>query len=592
MQLSKQILMPVTLIGLLFPSGSFSKEVTQTHAASRLVDTSFVYEDPHVSQPDFANYLVGVVATGLRDNNVAAKSFDLALQKDPLDKALQQKTFFYSVLASKPRAIALAKNQPDEMLTNLVLGNDAVRQKDWDKANYFFKKLAGNPLSKVISPLLHAWVLQGKGQTKEALSFLDPYTDSNVFAAIYAMHAGFIAEANNKKQAGQYYYRAQSAFTSPVLLLTEAYSQWLYQNNRIAEANQLITDLVTAIPALSLATLALKAAMKQHVIITPQQGIARAYLMVASLVEEQMALEKSTQKANERGLSTKEIDAEQTEEFMLRFALDMDPNLEPARLMMSGLYYGREQPQQALDVLSKSNIHGVLDSVIKLRQARLYAILGDKKKAQIILETLLHSFPNDAEIWRLLGDIYLDEKNYGQAIKAYDTSFENTNKMRKDNWSLLMARAVAYDRAGKWSHAERDLKLALQMAPDEPALLNYLGYSWVERDKNLVQAESMLLRAAENSPDDGAILDSLGWAMLKRNKVLQAVQELEKAVEKIPQDPAVNYHLGVAYWRLGRKIEAINQWNVALLFHPDESDRKKIIKALKEAHAPIPSNIH
>ncbi|QNT77860.1 tetratricopeptide repeat protein [Entomobacter blattae] len=543
---------------------------------------------------NYTEFLVGIVAAGLKDSQVAGDAFRAALKADPTNKNILQQAFFYSVVTGNPMAVDLAKLLPSGMLPNMVLGNDAARKKNWGKARDYYNAIPTNALTRLLKPLLVGWTYQGQGNYKTALATLMPAIESNMLPVVYTLHAALIADtAGYDEQAARYYYHAIGESTQPTLQLVVFYGNWLVRNKRKAEAQRLVEDLMVAMPGLAVSREALEESINRKMEFTATDGIAQSYLVLASLVQEQITLEKMKSKDKQkRDRSSLEVDAEQTEEFMLRFALDMDPTLGSARLMMSSLFYDRDLPASALGILEKTSKKDVLDPVIELRRGRLYMVLGEFGKAQALLEGLHKAHPFYPEIWRSLGDIYLEEKKYPLALHAYDRALEYSPKMQKNNWSLLLARAVAYDRSGNWPKAEQDLKQALLLMPDEPILLNYLGYSWVEKDKNLEQAESMLLRAVENDPDNGAILDSLGWAMLKRNKLYQAVQQLEKAAEKTPQDPAINYHLGVAYWLLGRKQEAINQWNVALVFHPDPSDEKKIRKALKDGYvqSPIPAH--
>ena len=147
----------------------------------------------------------------------------------------------------------------------------------------------------------------------------------------------------------------------------------------------------------------------------------------------------------------------------------------------------------------------------------------------------------------------------------------------------LFSRAVAFDRQDRWPQAKADLEQALALSPEEPFVLNYLGYSLVERHQDLRQARSLIQRALDGRPDDGSIRDSLGWVMLRENDVLGAIRTLEQAAEQIPEDPTVNYHLGSAYWAAGRKIEAEDQWRWALVLHPEPDDAARIRDALRRA---------
>ncbi len=149
-------------------------------------------------------------------------------------------------------------------------------------------------------------------------------------------------------------------------------------------------------------------------------------------------------------------------------------------------------------------------------------------------------------------------------------------------WSLYYVRGIAYERSKQWDKAEADLKKALELSPEQPLVMNYLGYSWIDQGINLEEGMKLIRRAVELRPDDGYIVDSLGWAHYRLGKFEDAVRELERAVELRPQDPVMNDHLGDAYWRVGRKIEAGFQWSHARDLKPEPEDLKKIEAKLKD----------
>jgi Flp pilus assembly protein TadD len=151
-------------------------------------------------------------------------------------------------------------------------------------------------------------------------------------------------------------------------------------------------------------------------------------------------------------------------------------------------------------------------------------------------------------------------------------------EQKSPDWRLLYARGVAYERLNKWTEAQADLQAALKQRPDEPELLNYLGYSWIDRGEHLAEARSMIEKAVAADPRSGAMVDSLGWAFYRMGDYKKAVEKLEEAVELEAGDPEINNHLGDAYWKVGRKEEAEFQWRRVLTLKPDDK-----IKASAEA---------
>ena len=176
-----------------------------------------------------------------------------------------------------------------------------------------------------------------------------------------------------------------------------------------------------------------------------------------------------------------------------------------------------------------------------------------------------------------------DEHRYIEAGASFSRAIADIPSPSGDDWQLFFDRAVALDRSHQWNLAEADLKHALALSPEQPFVLNYLGYSYAEQGRSLDGARHMLERALDQKPHDGAFLDSLGWIILKQGDVANAIDTLQQAAELTPEDPTVNYHLGVAYWNAGRRSEALDQWQRALILNPDADDLPKIEARLKEA---------
>jgi Flp pilus assembly protein TadD len=159
----------------------------------------------------------------------------------------------------------------------------------------------------------------------------------------------------------------------------------------------------------------------------------------------------------------------------------------------------------------------------------------------------------------------------------------------KNQWLLYYYRGIANERGKNWPGAEHDLKKALELNPDQPLVLNYLGYSWVDQGVNLDEAFRMLRRAVDLKGRDGYIVDSLGWAYYRLGRYDEAVNELEKAIDLKPSDPVINDHLGDAYWRVGRRLEAQFQWNHARDLGADPEDMPRILDKIKNGLSDKPA---
>jgi tetratricopeptide (TPR) repeat protein len=185
------------------------------------------------------------------------------------------------------------------------------------------------------------------------------------------------------------------------------------------------------------------------------------------------------------------------------------------------------------------------------------------------------------EILDALGNILRARKLYAEAIPYYDQALALVPKPERRHWVYYYARGTSYERLKNWSAAEADLEKALALYPDQPLILNYLGYSWIDQGRNLKQGMAHIEKAVTLKPDDGYIVDSLGWAHYMQGNFADAVRYLERAVELKPDDPVLNDHLGDALWRVGREREARYQWDQALSLKPEPDDEAKIKKKLE-----------
>ena len=204
--------------------------------------------------------------------------------------------------------------------------------------------------------------------------------------------------------------------------------------------------------------------------------------------------------------------------------------------------------------------------------------LGRDDEAVAYLKKLVESRPDRSEAAIELGDTLRATKQFADAVKAYDTAIARMGPTRPEDWAVYYFRGIALERSGQWTLAEKDFKKALQLQPDHPYVLNYLGYTWVDRGEHLKEAIKMLQKAVEQKPDDGFIVDSLAWAYYRLGQYDKAVVYQEKAVSLEPGDSVLNDHLGDIYWKLGRHNEARFQWQRALAFKPD-ADRVAPIEA-------------
>ena len=268
-------------------------------------------------------------------------------------------------------------------------------------------------------------------------------------------------------------------------------------------------------------------------------------------------------------------------------ALALDPELHAARVLIGELLQSQERHADAIAVYREVPEDSAYGWVVALRIAEELHELEQTDAAISGLEALAEAKPERFEPWYRIGNFERSRENWEVAAEAYEEAVARVGEIEERHWALLYFRGIAYERSKQWPEAEADFLKALELNPEQPYVLNYLAYSWVEHKTNLDQAEEMLLKAVELRPDDGYIVDSLGWVYYRLGRFEEAVQQLERAVELRPMDPTINDHLGDAYWRTGRLREAEVQWQRALSLNPtEEGQADKIRRKLEEGMLP------
>lgn len=201
---------------------------------------------------------------------------------------------------------------------------------------------------------------------------------------------------------------------------------------------------------------------------------------------------------------------------------------------------------------------------------------GKVEAAIEVMEQLTRTHGDLPVVYVTLGDTLRQQERYEEAAAAYDKALSLYDEPEPAHWFLHYARAISNERTGDWTEAEDGFRQALELNPDQPQVLNYLGYSLVERQEQLDEALNMIERAVAERPESGYIVDSLGWVLYRLGRYEESVEHMERAVELMPVDPVVNDHLGDVLWAVGREMEARFQWRRALSFITEDSDLEEI----------------
>jgi tetratricopeptide (TPR) repeat protein len=263
-----------------------------------------------------------------------------------------------------------------------------------------------------------------------------------------------------------------------------------------------------------------------------------------------------------------------------RIATYLRPDHVDSLLLSAELLEELNQYDLAIETYKKVPESSQARHAAELGRAEALRRSGKPDAAIEVLEQLARTYPSIMIVHSTLADMFRQQEKYKDAVITYNKALALTKQGDRAQWFLHYARGIAHERLDEWDMAEADFRTALDLNPNQPQVLNYLGYSMVEKQLNLDEALAMIERAVATRPDSGFIVDSLGWVLYRLGRYEEAVGHMEKAVELEAVDPIVNDHLGDVYWAVGRYREAEFQWHRALSFEPEDKEAERIRRKL------------
>jgi len=524
-------------------------------------------------------YLAGRFAQSHGDTSAAADFFVTAARRDPDNIDLQQRAFTLLLAEGRldeaaPLAERLLTIDDDAPLPSVLLGLIDARDGQFNAAEKRFGALPHKGINAFLGPLLTAWARVGQRDFDGALKMLAPKADTKGFAPIYEYHAGMIADLAGKAAEAEGHFKAAlSAQTS--VRTVEAVGAFYQRAGRPEAAQALYDRYQTEHADRALLDgrrqLAMGAAIPRPVE-TAADGLAETMFDTASLLRQGSA--------NDLVL------------VFTRLALTVRPDFPLAQLLLADTL-----TQQAR--LSEANaIYGAIDrgrqesGFARLRRAINLDEAGDTDAAISELQSLTAERGDAYDAPMALGDVLRRHKRFVEAASAYDQALERAGGSAEPrNWALYYARGITLERSHQWPKAEKDFLEALRLKPDQPDVLNYLGYTWVDQGHNVEKGRKLIERAVELRPNDGAIVDSLGWALYRMGEYQQAVKLLERAAELKAEDPTINEHLGDAMYQVGRTAEARYQWQRAMTLDPEPEQIEALRAKISSGQLPPPAKI-
>ncbi|MCP1170362.1 tetratricopeptide repeat protein [Limimaricola litoreus] len=515
---------------------------------------------------DAGPYLAARVAAAAQDYEAAADWFQTALGADPRNPALLEGAIG-GLLASGeaeaavPLAERLRETGAPSPVANMVLQIDAAKRGDW---NAIFDLMeADRGIGPLADGLTRAWARLGQGRMDQALSAFDEVIETRGLRGFGLYHKAMALSVAGDLSAAEAILASAPGNGLPLSRqVVTAHARILGRLDRHEEALALLDRVGRGDAVLE--------ALRQRIAQEPDA----AYDEVTSAVEGLSDLYVSVAGA---------LGSEAPGAFALlysRAALALDPDRVEALLVTATLLERAGRLDLAQEAYAEVPEDHPAHVTAELGRAAVLRRAGETARALEVLEQLSRTAPDLAEVHVAIGDLQRAREDAAAAEAAYSAALELAGE--EAAWWLYYMRGIARHERNDWPGAEADFRAALEIDPDRAEVLNFLGYSLVERGEALDEALDMIERAVRSQPDNGAIVDSLGWAQFKLGRYEEAVGHLERAAELEPVDPIVNDHLGDGYWAVGRQTEARFQWQRALSFDPTPEEALRIRKKLEQ----------
>lgn len=514
-------------------------------------------------------YLAARQASGSADYTNAATYYTEALVRDPgnpvlLENALLAQIGLGSIDRALPIARILKQSGSSSQIADLVLLADQLKREAYDEVEADFA--AGRDLGPLLTGLVKSWADLGQGRANDALAGFDTLSKGAGLTSFAMYHKALaLASAGDFEGADQIF---SGTAVGPITLDRRGIVAQVEVLSQL-ERNQDAIDLIDSAYVVELdpgmknlrGRLVAGEVLPFDIARTAQEGEAEAFLSLAAALS---------------GDAEDEITL-----IYARIADHLRPDNADAILLTGDIL--THQMQYDLATQAFNRIASDSPAFVQAEMGRADALsrAGKKDAALEVMQQLAKGHPEAPLVLVTLGDMLRSQERYTDAITAYDQAIAGLGEPSARHWVVYYTRGIAHERTGNMQQAESDMRLALKLNPDQPQVLNYLGYSFVDSNRNLDEALAMIEKAVAALPDDGYIVDSLGWALYRLGRTAEALAPMEHAVELEAVDPILNDHLGDVYWAVGRKLEAEFQWHRALSFKPTAKDEARIRRKLE-----------
>ncbi len=522
------------------------------------------------------SFLASRVAIDDNDDEAAVKFLEKATTLDREDIKIRQD--YFAALVANGRigeAAKIAKNAENlgtrRNLSGYVIAAEEMRKRSWKKAATALKDVAGIDLDKTLREIMLAWINVGERNFEEAQVRVDDLNGPEWIAVMKNYHSGLIAAMAGDTKVAQDKFQAVIDNRAVISVLTETYVRSIEAMTRTqskaGEADKAKATIEAGLaifpshpPFVELKQKLDSGEAVGDLITTPQQGAAEIFYNLASAIERDGV-----------GAITKGY---------LQISNHLAPESDVIMLSLAELYLRQGYYERSNTFYDQITESSSFNRIARLEKATNLSRLEKKSDAIDELRKLIAEDPKDLAGYMTLGSLFNREKRYREGAEVFDAAVDNIGPAQRFHWNLFFRRGISYERLKEWEKAEPNFVKSLELAPNQPEVLNYLGYSWIDQGINLDEGMEMIRKAVELRPRSGFIVDSLGWAHYRLGNYEEAVVQLERAVQLMPEDPTINDHLGDAYWKVGRKLEATFQWKIALASETEPDNPEEIKEKL------------
>ncbi|AIJ85714.1 tetratricopeptide repeat protein [Brucella melitensis] len=529
-------------------------------------------------------YLAGRTAESDDNLSAAVDFYRQAMAFDPNNSQIKQDLMLVLLTEGRfkdalPLAHELQNVTAIERFSRLALAIDAINRQQYRKVGPLLMFSLQSDMDRLLINLMNAWVKVGQGNPKEALADVQKMDGPEWYDLFRTYNAALIADLAGRKQEARDYYqqaiddrRGGSAAPDTYERVVMAFAAFKLRQGDRAGAIKTLKDA--------------EELLNGRMTITEMREKIEAGHKYGRLVK--TAQDGAAETLYTLGTAVNRSGAEAFAKLYLQMSLPLRPDNDATLYQLGDISAKLHEPQKAVEYYGRVPEQSPYRRDAEMQRALNLAENDQSAEAIKQLKVLLGRDKSDMRTYLALGGVYAQDKNFADAAKIYDAAVEQIKTPARKDWPLFYQRGIAYERLQEWDKAEPNFRKALELYPDQPQVLNYLGYSWVDRNENLDEALNMIRKAVELRPQDGYIVDSLGWAYYQLGRYNDAVVELEKAVKLRPEDPTINDHMGDAYWRVGRLLEATFQWNHAIAGKPEPEELAKIKEKLKKGLPDIP----